>query len=175
MRWLALLRSLALGLLLGYAGWRGAEHLLQQGRPARLLEQAKEAAPARPVSGLTALLLFGPAECPRLMNVVDLLNDLTGRGVRIVGVLTVEEYRMPDWHLLVKAERIQFPVYRLDPAKARAATASLGYAGSPLLLVFDGDGRVLLATDALTQRGLKAFLDDFTTRFTAVQNRRTRA
>lgn len=175
MRGLSMLRSIALGLLLGFGGWRGVEHLLRQATPARLLERAVSEAPAPPASGLTAVLVFGPAECPQVMGVVELLNDLAGEEVRVVGALTVEEYRLRDWHLLVEAQRIAFPVFRLDPGSARASTASLGYNGGPLLLVFDRDGRILLATDALVQRGLRQFLEDFRHRFATPDHRRTRA
>jgi hypothetical protein len=110
-----------------------------------------------------------------MMGIVDLLNAMAGRNVRVVGALTVEEYRMPDWRAVVGAQRIQFPVFRLDPAKARASLSSLGYPGGPLLVVFDRDGRVLMATDALGQRGLGPFLDAVVQRFTETDTRRSRA
>lgn len=164
MRAASLLRSLALGLLLGYAGWRGTEFLLQEGRPGRLLERAAEVAPGDPPTGLTAVLLFGPDECPSLAAVLDHLGQASG-DMRVVGALMVEEYRMPDWKLLIKAQRITFPVYRLDPARARASTHALGYRGGPVLLVFDRAGRLVLATDDLEYRGFRSFLDSFTQRF----------
>lgn len=172
----ALLRSLAIGALLGVAGWRGVEHLVLEGRPRRLLERAVEAAPASPSSGMTALILFRPDECPDLMRTMDQLNAIAPEDYRVVGALTVEEHRMPDWRMLVEAQQIRFPVYRLDPRKALAATGSLGYTGGPLLLVFDRDGRVLFATDALEQRRLKDFLDQLAQRFSPRRdNRRQRA
>jgi hypothetical protein len=168
----ALLRSLALGLLLGTAGWRGVEYLLREGRPRRLLERAISAAPAEPRTGLTGVILFRPNECPELMRTMDQLNAIDSDEIRIVGGLTVEEHRMPDWHVLVEAQQIRFPVYRLDPRKALASTASLGYTGGPLLLVFDRDGRVLLATDVLRQQNLKEFLDQLAQRFSPQRDHR---
>lgn len=171
MRLLLLLRSLALGLLLGYAGWQGAEYLVREGRPARLLERAVATAPDTPKSGLTAVFLFRPEECPGLMNVVDLLHDMELEGVRVVGALMVEEYRLPDWHLLVAAQRIRFPVFRLDPAKARASVASLGYGGGALLVVFDGEGKIVLATDTLDRPDFRTYLESLARRLSARQDR----
>jgi hypothetical protein len=176
MRPLLLFRSLALGLLVGAAGWRGTDFLVREGRPARLLERAESIAPASPKSGLTAILLFRPDECPQLMRIVAQLNDLDTLGVRIVGGLMVESHRMPDWQLLVTAQGIRFPVFQLDPPRGRSAIASLGYAGAPLLIVFDRYRRVLLATDALNdQRNLQPFFGQLIQRFVEKpDNRRVR-
>jgi hypothetical protein len=158
-------------MLLGYAGWRGAEYLVEEGRPARLLERAVAIAPSTPASTLTAVFLFRPDECPSLMGVVELLHALETREIRVVGALMVEEYRMPEWKLLVEAAQIRFPVYQLDPAKARAAISSLGYAGGAMLVVFDGDGRIVLATDALERPDFKDYLESIARRLSARQDR----
>jgi hypothetical protein len=168
MRLLLMLRALALGALLGVAGWHGVHHLLHEGRPARLLERAIDAAPADPSTGVTLVFLFRPSECPNVMSVLDLLNNLPAARFRVVGGLIVEQYRMPDWRTLVEAAQIRFPVYRLDPGKARASTGALGYASAPLLLLFDREGRVLLATDALETTGLRDVIDGLVRRLPAV-------
>jgi hypothetical protein len=150
--------SLLLGVGLAIGGWRAGQIAGRNLRPAVLLDLATEAAPVAAASGLTFVFLFRPDECPRLMAVLDLLNEIAPADGRVVGGLTVEAYRFPAWRELVRAEAIEFPVMRLHPLRVRAALAPLGYDGGPLLLVFDGAGRVLHVTDALDRRNLSALL-----------------
>jgi hypothetical protein len=155
----SLCRSLTLGAVLGAGGWQGVHYLLRQSEPARLLEWARKTAPIEAPTGATIVFLFRPEECPKLMSVIELLNEVRPERARVVGALMVDGYRFPDWRALIAAEQIRFPVDRIDPGPARGALRPLGYAGGPLLLVFDRHGRVVLATDALAHRQLEQLLN----------------
>ena len=150
--------SLLLGIALAIGGWRTGQVAGRNLRPAILLDLASEAAPVAAESGLTFLFLFRPGECPRLMAVLDLLNGIAPADGRVVGGLTVASHRFPAWRDLVRAEAIQFPVIRVPPLRVRAALAALGYGGGPLLLVFDGTGRVVHVSDLRDRRGLPELL-----------------
>lgn len=131
---------------------------MRQFRPAALLAlTTAEGLDAR-APGVTVLFLFRPNECPKLMSVLDLLNRIDPAEARIVGALTVEEYRFPAWRELLRAQEIRFPVVRLNPLRVRAALTAVGYTGGPLVLVFDASGRLVHATDQLTDRGFPALL-----------------
>jgi hypothetical protein len=169
-----LFRSLALGAVLGVGGWQGVHYLLRQSEPVRLLEWARAKAPAEARSGVTVVFLFRPEECPKLMSVIELLNEVRPERARVVGALMVDAYRFPEWRALIAAEQIRFPVDRIDPGPARGALRPLGYAGGPLLLVFDAQGRVILATDALGDRHLGPLLDRVIDGVTASAARRIR-
>jgi hypothetical protein len=170
----SLFASLACGALLGVAGWRGVTYLEQEARPARLLELAERVAPHSPRGSTTVLFVFGPNECPKLMSVIELLNRMGRSRVRIVGALTVEEYRFPGWRELIEAEEIAFPVMRIDPGRVRAALAPLGYGSGPLLLIFDPEGRVIHVSTGLEQPGLAALLARVIEQSTATAARRIR-
>lgn len=171
---LPLLRSLACGALIGVAGWRGVARLVRQGQPQRLLELAADAAPGNAGTGVTIVFLFRPNECPKLMSVIELLNRIPPSRARVVGALTVEEYRFPGWRELIDAEEIHFPVIRLDPGQVRSAVGHLGYGRGPLLMLFDRDGRVVHITAGLEQRDLADLLDRIIGHVAATVARRTR-
>ncbi len=152
------LLALACGIGFAVGGWRAGRAAAPFLRPAGILQFLPTPVPAPGATDLTFVFLFRPAECPRLMSIIETLNDIAASEGRVVGALTVEEYRFPAWRDLARAEGIRFPVTRLHPLLARLALHPLGYGDGPLLVVLDGTGRVVHASNALAQRELPALL-----------------
>lgn len=140
---IATLCSIALGAILAVAGWHGVDRWEARFRPASLIAETPAAARG---AGPTVGLLFSPEGCAGRLDIVDSLNAAYRRGVAVVGWLTVDPYRFPGWRDLVAAQRIEFPVVPVSPARARRATAVLGQR-APLLLVLQGE-RVTFLSDA---------------------------
>ncbi|HXI21382.1 MAG TPA: hypothetical protein VNH46_09865, partial [Gemmatimonadales bacterium] len=107
----------------------------------------------------TVVLLFRPAECPKRMALVELLNRLQRRGARVEGRLMVDPHHFPGWPDLVRANGIGFPVRPIPVARGAALAAELGYDRTPLVVVYDSLARMELATDLPEQGALAAFLE----------------
>lgn len=95
----------------------------------------------------TAVLIFTPMECPELMSVVDRLNQLNLRHLRVRGLLLVEPRRFPGWKDLLAANLIAFPVRQVDPSSGNRALKLMGNMRTPVLALFDRKQELRLTSD----------------------------
>lgn len=91
----------------------------------------------------TVALVFRAKECPGKMALLDQLNEITGTGLRVQGLLVADPTEFPDWEDLVTANQIAFPVRRASPEPVERA---LGSIPTPALVVFDTKGHLRLLT-----------------------------
>jgi hypothetical protein len=137
------LLSLVAGILLALLGWTAARRLHATSLEQLVFERG--ALPPR----WTVALVFRPKECPSRMELVDRLNRLSGSRLQVQGILVVGPGEFTDWHDLVTANQITFPVRTASPEAARGA---LGGTPTPALLVYDPQGRLRLLTDLADAR-----------------------
>jgi hypothetical protein len=153
---LAVAWRLALGLALAASAW-GLTRSTARGTPGgRLLAAVGH----RPRPGhATVVLLFGSAECPKRMELVELLNRLHDRGVGVEGLLMVDPHNFPGWRDLIHANGIAFPVRPIPLRTGSAIATAVGYHRTPVVVVYDSLARMELATDLPEQGALAAFLE----------------
>lgn len=142
-----LLPAFVAGALLALLGWLVVRQLR-----APSLERIVDRAPA----AWTIAFIFRPKECPSRMDLVDRLNRLGRAPVQVRGVLVTDPREFPDWHVLVEANQIDFPVTAVAPGVAEAALLGTP---TPALVVFDPEGRLRLLTDLTEQGAADRLLD----------------
>lgn len=103
----------------------------------------------------TVALLFTPEECPSRMKLVDQLNQLKVASVRVQGLLITDTMDFTNWRDLIIANRISFPVRPVSQQQAHTARAALAGLPTPLLLVFDAEGRLRIATDISAEAAIE--------------------
>jgi hypothetical protein len=106
--------------------------------------------------GWTVVLLFRPKECPSRMELVERLNRLKSTGITVQGLLLSDTLDFLNWRDLIIANRISFPVRPISPTRANAALAHLEGLPSPVLVVFDPERRLRVATDFASEAALDA-------------------
>lgn len=106
--------------------------------------------------GWTVALLFTPKECPTRMDLVERLNRLKSSGITVQGLLLSDTLDFANWRDLIIANRISFPVRAVSPSRANEALRALDGLPSPVLIVFDRERRLRVATDFASEAALDA-------------------
>lgn len=140
--------SLLLGCCLALLGWLASERFR-----AVSLEQLALSTDI-PDDRWKVVLLFTPEECPSRMKLVDQLNRLKSPAVRVEGILVADTLEFANWRDLIIANRISFPVRAIASDRVNRARSRLGMLPTPLLLVFDPQRRLRVATDIATEAAL---------------------
>jgi hypothetical protein len=113
---------------------------------------------AEPAQRWTVGLIFHPKECPARMDLVERLNRMARSGVDVRGVLVVDRRRFENWQDLVRANRLAFPVHPERPGTVALALRGFEGLPTPILVVYDPQQQLRLATDLTTGPALDQLL-----------------
>jgi hypothetical protein len=108
----------------------------------------------------TAVLIFTPVECPGLMAVVDRLNQLNNRRLKVRGMLMVDPGRFPGWKDLLSANQIDFPVQQVDPARGNDVLEEIGNIRTPVVALLDRKHELRLTSNLADQAELVTLIQN---------------